>query len=96
MHIVVDILHALMYYYNALYYCVHAYIHMLCAVYVLVIACICMQLKSNCMSNSQVMAQGEAECNSDCYEYNYSLIAREYMRLSTNHIALPMTLYSYP
>ena len=55
-----------------------------------------MQLKNNCMSNSQVIAWGEAECNFDYDEYNYSLIARKYMRLPTNHIALPMTLYSYP
>ena len=26
--------------------------------------------------NSQVIAWGEAECNVDCYEYNYSLIAQ--------------------
>ena len=55
-----------------------------------------MQLKNNCTSNSQVIAQGEAECNFDCYEYNYSLIAHKYMQLPTNHIAQPMTLYSYP
>ena len=52
--------------------------------------------KNNCTSNSRVIARGEAECNFDCYEYNYSLIARKYMRLPTNHIARPMTLYSYP
>ena len=40
------------------------------------------------MSNSQVIAQGEAECNSDYYEYNYSLISLICMRLPTNHIAL--------
>ena len=39
------------------------------------------------MSNSQVIARGKAEYNFDCYEYNYSLIAHKYMRLSTNHIA---------
>ena len=55
-----------------------------------------MQLKNNCTSNSQVIARGEAECNFDCYKYNYSLIAHKYMRLSINHIALPMTLYPYP
>ena len=55
-----------------------------------------MQLKNNCMSNSRVIAQGEAECNFDRYEYNYSLIAHKYVRLPTNHIARPMTLYSYP
>ena len=54
-----------------------------------------MQLKNNCMSNSQVKARGEAECNFDCYEYNYSLIACKYMQLPTNHIILPMTLYPY-
>ena len=48
------------------------------------------------MSNSRVIERGEAECNFDCYEYNYSLIAHKYMRLPTNHIARPMTLYSYP
>ena len=49
------------------------------------IAWICVQLKNNCMSNSRVIARGEAECNFDCYEYNYySLIARKYMRLPTN------------
>ena len=41
------------------------------------------------------IAQGEAECNFDCYEYNYSLIALKRMQLPTNHIALPMTLYPY-
>ena len=46
------------------------------------------------MSNSQVFAPGEAECNFELrYEYNYSLIALKYMRLPTNHIAIPMTLY---
>ena len=55
-----------------------------------------MQLKNNCTNNSQVTAQGEAECNFDCNEYNYSLIARNYMQLPTNHIALPMILYPYP
>ena len=53
-------------------------------------------LKNNCMSNSQVIARGKAECNFDCYEYNYSLTACKYMRLPTNHIApLPMTPYPY-
>ena len=52
-----------------------------------------MQLKNNCTSNSRVLARGEAECNFDCYEYNYSLIARKYMRLPINHIARPKTLY---
>ena len=47
------------------------------------------------MSNSKVIAQGKAECNFDCYEYNYSLIAHKYMQLPTNHIALPMTFYPY-
>ena len=37
-----------------------------------------MQLKNNCTSNSQVIARGEAKCNFDCYQYNYSLIARKY------------------
>ena len=36
-----------------------------------------MQLK-NCTSNSQVIARGKGECNFDCYEYKYSLIARKY------------------
>ena len=53
-------------------------------------------IKNNCTSNSRVIARGKAECNFDCYEYNYSLIARKYMRLAINHIARPMTLYSYP
>ena len=48
------------------------------------------------MSNSQVIAQGKAECNFDCYGYNYSSIARKYMQLPTNHLALPMTFYPYP
>ena len=48
------------------------------------------------MSNSRVIARGEAECNFDCYEYNYSLIARKYMRLPTNHIARPMTVETQP
>ena len=48
------------------------------------------------MSNSRVIARGKAECYFDCCEYNYSLIAHKYMRLPTNHIARPMTLYSYP
>ena len=48
------------------------------------------------MSNSQVIAWGEAKCNYDCCEYNYSLIAHKYMWLPTNHIAQPMTLYPYP
>ena len=48
------------------------------------------------MSNSQVIAQGGAEWNFNCYKYNYSLIACKYMRLPTNHIALPMTLYPWP
>ena len=51
---------------------------------------ICVQFKNNYTSNSRVIARGEAECNFDCYEYNYSLIARKYMRLPTNHIARPM------
>ena len=51
-----------------------------------------MQIKNNCTSNSRVIARGKAECNFDCYEYIYSLIARKYMRLPTNHIAQPMTL----
>ena len=54
-----------------------------------------MQLKNNCTSNSRVIPRGEAEYNFDCYEYNYSLVARKYMQLSTNHIAQPMTLYPY-
>ena len=29
-------------------------------------------------------------------KYNYFLIACKYMQLPTNHIARPMTLYSYP
>ena len=62
---------------------------------------ICMQLKNICTSNSQVIAWGEAECNFDCYEYNYSLITCKYMQLPTNHIHValpmtPMTLYPYP
>ena len=48
------------------------------------------------MRKSQVVEQGKAKCNFDFYEYNYSLIAGKYMRLPTNHIALPMTLYPYP
>ena len=44
------------------------------------------------MSNYQVIAQGEAECNFDYYEYNYSLIELKCMRLPTDHISLPMTL----
>ena len=55
-----------------------------------------MQLKNNCMSNSQVIARGEVECNFDLYENNYSLTARKCMRLPTNHIALPKTLFPYP
>ena len=47
------------------------------------------------MSNSQEIAQGEAECNFDCHEYRYSLTALKRMRLPTNHIALPMTLFPY-
>ena len=47
-----------------------------------------MQLKNNCISNSKVIAQGEA----NCYECKYSLITHKYMQLPTNHIALPMTL----
>ena len=43
---------------------------------VLVIAWICVQLKNNCTSNSRIITRGEAEYNFDCYEYNYSLIAR--------------------
>ena len=48
------------------------------------------------MSNSRVIALGEAECNFYRCEYNYSLIACKYKRLPTNHIALPVTLYPYP
>ena len=48
------------------------------------------------MSNSQVIVGGRAECDFDCYKYNYSLIALKCMQLPTNHIALPMTLYPYP
>ena len=29
---------------------------------------------NNCTNNSQVIAQGKAKCNFDCYVYNYSLI----------------------
>ena len=56
----------------------------------------CVQLKNNCTSNSQGIARGETKCNFDYYEYNYSLIASKYMRLPTDHIALPMTLYPHP
>ena len=45
----------------------------------------------NYTRNSQVIVQGEAECNFDCYEYNDFLIACKCMRLLTNHIALPTT-----
>ena len=31
----------------------------------------------------------------ECYEYNYSLSALKYMRLPTNHIALPITTRSH-
>ena len=55
-----------------------------------------MQLKNNCMSNSQVITQGKAECNFDCREYNYSLIALKCMLLPTSHITLPMTHSIYP
>ena len=48
------------------------------------------------MSKNQVIAQGEAECNFDCYEYNHSLIALICMRLPTNHIALPIIISPYP
>ena len=50
-------------------------------------------IKEQFMSNNQVITQGEAGYNFECLEYNYSLIALKYMRLPTNHIALPMTLY---
>ena len=53
-------------------------------------------IKNNCMSNSQVIAQGEAKCKFDCYKHNYSLVACKYMPLPTNQIALPMILYPYP
>ena len=43
------------------------------------------------MSNSQVIAGGEAECNFDYREYNYSLIALKCIRLPTNYIALLLT-----
>ena len=33
-----------------------------------------MQLKNICVSNSQVIAQGEAEWNFDCHVYNCPLI----------------------
>ena len=55
-----------------------------------------MQLKNNCTSNSQVIAQGEAECNFDCYEYNYSLIARKYMRLPINQHSTTYDTLSLP
>ena len=45
------------------------------------------------MSNSQVIARDEAECNFDLRVQLFFLIAQKYMRLPTNHIALPMTLY---
>ena len=48
-----------------------------------------MQLRNNGMNNSQVTALDKAECNFDCYEYNYSLMAHKYMQLPTNDIALP-------
>ena len=50
----------------------------------------------NCTSNGQVIAQGEAECNFDCYEYNNFVIACKCMWLPTNHVALPTTLFPYP
>ena len=50
---------------------------------------------NNCTSNSQVITRGEADYKFDWYKYNYYLIAHKYMRLPTNHIALPMTLYPY-
>ena len=53
------------------------------------------QLKNNCTNNSQIIAQGKAECDFDFYEYNNSLIALKCMRLSTNHIVLPMILSPY-
>ena len=40
------------------------------------------------MNNSQVITQGEAEYNFDCYEYNYSLIALICIEMPTHHIAL--------
>ena len=56
----------------------------------------CMHLSAiNCTSNSQVIAQGKAKCNFDCYKYNYSLLALKYIWLPTNHIALPMILFPY-
>ena len=48
------------------------------------------------LSNSQVIAQGKAECNFDCYKYNCYVIGLKCMQLSTNHIALPMILSPYP
>ena len=49
-------------------------------------------LKNNCMSNSQVIARDETECNFDCYEYNYSLVELQCMRLHDNHVAVPITI----
>ena len=42
------------------------------------------------MSNNQVIAQGKAECNVDCYE------SLKCERLPTNHMALPITFFLYP
>ena len=39
------------------------------------------------MSNSKVIAQGEAECNFDCYKYNYSFVLI-CQQMPTHHIAL--------
>ena len=55
-----------------------------------------MCLHYNYTSNSPLFARGKAECDIDCYEYNYSFIAHKCMLLPTHHIALPMTLSPYP
>ena len=57
--------------------------------FVWVITCIWVQLKNNCTSNSQVIAQGEAKCNLTATSTNAC-------DCLLNHIALPITLSSYP
>ena len=61
-----------------------------------VISFICVQLKNNCTGNSQVIVLRKAECNIDCYKYNYSLIALKHMWLPNIHATLTMMFPPHP
>ena len=55
------------------------------------IACICVQLKNNCIHNSHYCTRLRLEQFLDCYSYKYSLIACKYMWFTyTNFFNMPL------